>query len=49
MKKNSKKLHKYKTVPEKKIPEWFIITIINPIHFMKMLWYISANIGSGLA
>ena len=39
----------------KKIPEWFSITTIDPISFMKMLWSISAHwcfqkvIGSGLA
>ena len=28
--------------PPKKIPEWFCITAIDPIRFMKMLWSISA-------
>ena len=50
---NSKKHQKYKN--SSKIPEWFSITTIVPIRFMKMFWLISASwsfqncIGSGMA
>ena len=53
--KNSKEPQKYKHVLQKKNSEWFSITIIDPICFMKLLWSTSSHwcfqkvIGSGLA